>query len=388
MKVALAILRNTLGVVGPNTIDNLAHGLQKMGLEVILLTAKTPIIPSYNKIHYAPFAWSYKKLPLCLIYFIKNSRRVAKKVDILQLYLPSPFFSFVGDIISFKNKTPIVIIFESSLIENLKSVITFLKKAPFFYLSRIFINNSLLAKFTRFSCFKYVVSSRYQKNQLLSLGYPEKKVIVIPNLVDTKKYDKCDAVKIKNRFGFSNKIIIGYIGHFTHNKGVELLVKAFPYMLKKFPNSRLVLAWSELDSGKKEIKKLIKKEGLKNKSILLGKIDVPKFLSTIDVLVLPYRVTFATQLFPSVLLEAMSVGVPLVTTKIKPLTEVIADGRTALFVQPSNSQKIAKAIINLLSNQELREKMIANQREIARQKFSQEVITQKYLELYKNLQNG
>ncbi|MFZ5559791.1 MAG: glycosyltransferase family 4 protein [Patescibacteria group bacterium] len=387
MKIALAILRTTLGVVGPSTVDNLAQGLQKLGAEVILLTAKTSAKPSYKKIHYAPFSWSLAKLPLCLIYFIKNVRRISKQVDIVQVYLPSPAFAFVGDIISFKNRAPIIVVFESSLIENYRIIMPFFKQSPLFYLSRILINNSLIGKFTKFSCCKYIVSSEYQKNQLLLLGYPEEKIGVTPNSIDINKYIRCDTTALRNKFGLSNKII-GYLGHFTHNKGADLLIKAFKDILEKIPNAKLVLAWSELSSGKRQVERKIKKERLEEKTIILGKVNTPKFLSALDILVLPYRVTFATQLFPSTLLEAMSVGVPLITTNIRPLDEIVEDGNTALVVPSGNPQKIAEAVINLLSDRELREKMVINQRKIARQKFSQENITKKYLELYKKIKNG
>lgn len=389
MKIVLANLRNTLGIIGPDTVDNIARGLQDQGMEVLLLTSKSPIQPLYPKIHYSTLSLdgSYKNLLICLIHFIKKTRLISKKTDILQLYLPNPAFAFLGDIIAFKNKVPIIVVYESSLLDC-KQIMPYIKNSFFFYFSRIIFNNRLIAKLSKFTCRKYVISSQYQKEQLIHLGYLKEKLEVIPNSIDTKKYNRFNKQEVRKKFGFSKDlIIITYLGHLTHNKGVDLLIKSFPVVLRKIPNVRLVLAWSELASGEKKIKKLIKEEILEDKVIILGEVDVPDFFSATDILVLPYRVTFATQLFPSTLLEAMSVGVPLVTTNIEPLSELFKDKKAALLVSPADSIKIAEAIINLLGDKKLRKEMINSQKEIIQRKFSQEIIINKYLKLYKELKN-
>ncbi len=388
MKIILAILRTTLGVVGPDTVDTLARGLKGEGIEIILLTAKTAAQPAYKKIHYCPFKWSYAKLPLCLIYFIRNVRKISRDADIVQLYLPSPAFAFIADLVSWKNKTPVVTVFESSLTAEWPAVKRLIKKSPSFYLSRILINNFLLAKLTNFNGSAYVVSSYYQKLQLQSIGYPERKISVIPNLIDTDKYDKLNTIETKEKFNLAKEFVITYIGHLTHNKGVDLLIKAFASTVTEMPSTRLVIAWSKLASGQKRIKKIIKGKKIENKIVWLGEVDVPALLSATDILVLPYRVTFATQLFPSTLLEALSVGVPLITTKLKPLDEIVKDKETAWLVSPDNYQEIVAAVRELFQNEELRKEMIFNQRQLARQKFSQAVVVNQYLKLYKELKNG
>jgi len=165
------------------------------------------------------------------------------------------------------------------------------------------------------------------------------------------------------------------------------LVSAFSEILKTFPNSKLVLAWSGTGSRERIITK-IEKEGIQDKVLILHKIDVSLLLSATDVLVLPYVLTIGTHWFPHTLLEALSVGVPIVTSRFEIMQEVIEHGKTGLLVEPANPKQIAESIIILLSDEKLRNNMVKEQRKVAKEKFDSEKVAQQYIDLYKEVLNG
>lgn len=384
MKICLVCLRPLNRLSGQfKSIFNLAHQLREKNIEVTIYAPNG--ITSINSIIH-----TRKHLyPLDLINLIKTIRKVSSTVDIVQLHLPTPSFAFIGDFIKFKNKSRILVNFESHLVDNPGKILPYIRKSPNFYVSRLILNNPCISKLSRFSCEKYIVSSLYQKVELQAIGLSDNRIKVIPNVVTgSQKYRKYDKAMAKESIGFNKKEnIVTYIGHFTHIKGVEFLVEPFSRVLEKFPETKLVLAWSGRGSPK-NIERVVEKSGIKDKTMFFGKVNVTKLLSASDVFVLPYIFTFGTQCFPNLLLEAFSVGVPIVTSDIPPIPEVVTNGETGLLVPPADSEEIAEAVINLLSNEKIRSEMMEKQRKVAKERFDSEKVAQQYIELYKEVLNG
>lgn len=384
MKICLVCLRPLNRLSGQfKSIFNLAHQLREKNIEVTIYAPNG--ITSINSIIH-----TRKHLyPLDLINLIKTIRKVSSTVDIVQLHLPTPSFAFIGDFIKFKNKSRILVNFESHLVDNPRKILPYIGKSPNFYISRLILNNPYISKLSCFSCEKYIVSSLYQKVELQAIGLSDNRIKVIPNVVTgSQKYRKYDKAMAKESIGFNKKEnIVTYIGHFTHIKGVEFLVEPFSRVLEKFPETKLVLAWSGRGSPK-NIERVVEKRGIKNKTMFFGKVNVTKLLSASDVFVLPYVFTFGTQCFPNLLLEAFSVGVPIVTSDIPPIPEVVTNGETGLLVPPADSEEIAEAVINLLSNEKIRSEMMQKQRKVAKERFDSEKVAQQYIDLYKEVLNG
>ena len=384
MKICLVCLRPLNRLSGQfKSIFNLAHQLREKNIEVTIYAPNG--ITSINSIIH-----TRKHLyPLDLINLIKTIRKVSSTVDIVQLHLPTPSFAFIGDFIKFKNKSRILVNFESHLVDNPGKILPYIRKSPNFYISRLILNNPYISKLSCFSCEKYIVSSLYQKVELQAIGLSDNRIKVIPNVVTgSQKYRKYDKAMAKESIGFNKKEnIVTYIGHFTHIKGVEFLVEPFSRVLEKFPETKLVLAWSGRGSPK-NIERVVEKSGIKDKTMFFGKVNVTKLLSASDVFVLPYVFTFGTQCFPNLLLEAFSVGVPIVTSDIPPIPEVVTNGETGLLVPPADSEEIAEAVINLLSNEKIRSEMMEKQRKVAKERFDSEKVAQQYIELYKEVLNG
>lgn len=383
MKICIVCLRPLNRLSGQfKSIFNLAHQLREKNIEVTIYAPNG--ITSINSI--IPRKHLY---PLDLINLIKTIRKVSSTVDIVQLHLPTPSFAFIGDTIKFKNKSRILVNFESHLVDNPGKILPYIRKSPNFYISRLILNNPYISKLSCFSCEKYIVSSLYQKVELQAIGLSDNRIKVIPNVVTgSQKYRKYDKAMAKESIGFNKKEnIITYIGHFTHIKGVEFLVESFSRVLEKFPETKLVLAWSGRGSPK-NIERVVEKRGIKNKTMFFGKVNVTKLLFASDVFVLPYVFTFGTQCFPNLLLEAFSVGVPIVTSDIPPIPEVVTNGETGLLVPPADSEEIAEAVINLLSNEKIRSEMMQKQRKVAKERFDSEKVAQQYIDLYKEVLNG
>ncbi len=103
---------------------------------------------------------------------------------------------------------------------------------------------------------------------------------------------------------------------------------------------------------------------------------------------MPYRSLSKTRIIPSVLLEAFSIGVPLVVSNCEPIKDIVHDRKTGIIVPVDDSKAVGEGIIELLENKALREQMIQSQRQAAENSFSHTVIASRYKDIFMELLNG
>lgn len=85
---------------------------------------------------------------------------------------------------------------------------------------------------------------------------------------------------------------------------------------------------------------------------------------------------------PYTLLEAMSLGIPIIASRVGGLAEVLQDGDTALLVPPADVTALAQAIARLHAESELRYKLGEHARHCQRMHYSLQVMTSRYLSIY------
>ena len=109
--------------------------------------------------------------------------------------------------------------------------------------------------------------------------------------------------------------------------------------------------------------------------------NIAEWLSISDIFVLPsYR-----EGLPRTVLEAMAMSLPIITTDVPGCRETVKHGRNGLLVQKADSGSLSDAIVQLIDNAEMRERMGKRSREVVVEKFSTDVIVAQYLDLYAEL---
>jgi glycosyltransferase involved in cell wall biosynthesis len=126
---------------------------------------------------------------------------------------------------------------------------------------------------------------------------------------------------------------------------------------------------------------------------LVGQVTLAGFLSysslreaygDADVFVLP---TYHPEGFPTVIAEAMSAGLPIVTTRTRGIADHLEEGVNALFVPPRNAEALAQALDRVLSDDELRDRMSrANRASVKR--FTPERVASEYLQALRWMTSG
>jgi len=207
---------------------------------------------------------------------------------------------------------------------------------------------SLLFKFIEFPIItlssKVIVTSKEVKN-LLTKKYSFKKIVMIPNGVDTNLFKQLQ--KTKNQ-----KLTVLFIGRLEAQKNLENLIFAF----KNFKDSRLIFVGS--GSQKNKLLKLAQEQNidLEEKNAISYE-KIPKEFAKADIFVLPSLIEGN----PKILLEAMSCQMAVLGSDVEGIREIISDGKNGLIC--STDIKSIENKIKKLQNAGLRKDLGITARE-------------------------
>jgi glycosyltransferase involved in cell wall biosynthesis len=172
-----------------------------------------------------------------------------------------------------------------------------------------------------------------------------------------------------------------FAGRLIRPKGIFDLLDSMPLILKQI-DCRLLIAGD--GEEKEEIKRCIAKANLQQRVSLLGYLDsehLADIYRSTSIFILP---TYCGEGFPTVISEAMSFGLPIVTTDIRGTTDHLQNEVNTLFIPPRDPEAIASAVVRLLRDQKLCEEMgRANLAKV--QEFTPENVVPKYFEIFSEL---
>jgi glycosyltransferase involved in cell wall biosynthesis len=188
-------------------------------------------------------------------------------------------------------------------------------------------------------------------------------------------------VEIK-RFNFStpppNKNILA-IGGLFRRKGFDQLIKAMPIIQREFPDVKLQIVGSGPQMY--NLKNLANKLGVNPNVVFHGFVhlkNVPKFFNRCNLMCLPSL----SESFGRVIIEAMASGRPVVATRTIGAKEIVEHGRTGLLIPIGDATSLAEALLKMLGNPELLNKMSYEARRIVEKKYDWRIIAEKYYEIY------
>jgi len=214
------------------------------------------------------------------------------------------------------------------------------------------------------------------------IAKPEK-FIPIYSGIDLKKFKdyQWDSIKEKQRLDIPlDAPLIGTVTRLEFVKGNQYFFSALPGIVDAFPNIRVFIVGdgSQLHS----FERYSKERGIEKNVVFLGLCkDIARIVSLLDILVL----SSLNEGMGKCLLEAQALGVPVVATRVGGIPEVVKEGLTGILVPAENSPALANAIIGLLRDIELRKTMAQEAKKWVDERFSQEAMVKKIIELYEEL---
>ena len=199
---------------------------------------------------------------------------------------------------------------------------------------------------------------------------------IIANGVDTQHFH--DKVTPIDEFN-DGKTNILFVGRLEKRKGFDYLLKAYQLIKPEVPDCRLIQVGPGVRLRRK-YEKYARQYGLPDVSFTgyatYG--DLPRYYKTADIACFPATGRESQGI---VLLEAMSVGKPVIGSNIAGYSSVLSDGVEGFAVQPKDAEKTAEALLRLIKNKQLRQQM--GDRGIARaRQFDWSIIAARLLDLY------
>lgn len=228
-----------------------------------------------------------------------------------------------------------------------------------FYLPDETINASVIAitDFTR----KYLIETYH---------IPAEKVALIYQGTDTARFCHSDSAwkEAQNRYPLPDNAspILGSIGSFESRKGHPVLFAALAELVKtSLPNAHLLMVGDGPDEAM--LKEKVKTLGLERNISFFPFTDEPNYIfERLDITVLP---SLYKEGLPNVLLESMSMGVPVVSSNIGGVSEIVIEGETGYMVEPGNKSALAEAIKKIWKNQNDYQEMKVNARKLIVNQF-------------------
>jgi glycosyltransferase involved in cell wall biosynthesis len=175
--------------------------------------------------------------------------------------------------------------------------------------------------------------------------------------------------------------VIVFVGRLVVGKGIFDLLEAVSLIVRQGEPLKLIIVGDGPAAGvvRDTITALALNDHVETRGYIVGD-RLHEAYDEADMLVLP---TYSEG-FPTVILEAMDAGLPVVTTPLRGAVDQLAEGVNALFVPPRHPQLLAAAIRRLASDEELRGRMgRANRLKVA--EFAPEVVTARYLEILRSV---
>jgi glycosyltransferase involved in cell wall biosynthesis len=229
-----------------------------------------------------------------------------------------------------------------------------------------------------------VTISKYSLEKIENYyGVDAAKVRIVPNGVDPEEFKpvaETDREGGRRRLGLGSEPCVLFVGSLIPRKGLPFLIEAAKKIVKEHSETKFVIVGE--GPLKNQLFSNLATANLSGNFKFLGNVKedmLPALYNCADVFALPS----IQEGQGIVLLEAQASAKPVVAFDVGGVNEAVRNGETGLLVKRGSSEELADALLKLLSDKALREKMGANGRRFVAENFTWDICAQKMLNVYR-----
>lgn len=175
--------------------------------------------------------------------------------------------------------------------------------------------------------------------------------------------------------------VLGNVGSFEERKGQVRLLEAMVQIKKSLPRVHLMLVGDGPDE--KKLGRMVKDMALSDNVTFFPFTSEPVYIyEVMDILVLA---SLYKEGLPNVLLEAMSMELPVVASRLAGVPEVVKEERTGYMVEPGNSTQLTDAVVKLWSDRDAYRDMAQNARQLIASRFDKKQQFRAFLKYFEGL---
>lgn len=233
--------------------------------------------------------------------------------------------------------------------------------------------NSAVIRFLAKYVNHFIAVSEYVKKSILDMGVPSNKITVIYDGITSDEYERKNAlVPSLSKFCF-RRYNVGLFACLLEWKGHKVFIEAISILVNehnlKDCNFFIVGDMPDGQSNyKKELKDIIENYNLGDYVIFTGyQADVFQLMEKMDIIV---HTSIQPEPFGRVIIEAMSVGRPVIATGLGGPLEIIQNGVNGILIPPNEPRMLADAVINLLNDEDAARILSINAKKTVEQKFN------------------
>lgn len=209
--------------------------------------------------------------------------------------------------------------------------------------------------------------------------FPESKVAVIPNGVDTDlfRFHATARVSVRKELGLPETVrLIGIVAALRPEKNHGMFLDVAKKISQRFPTAYFLIVGDGPERN--AIERKIDQLALKDRVLLLGtRKDMPRLVASLDV----FALTSHNEASPVSILEALSSSVPVVSTRVGSVAETVMDDWNGFTVEPGNTEAFSSRVATLLQNPDLAVSFGSNGRDHVVSRYSLDTMVKGYEEL-------
>jgi phosphatidylinositol alpha-1,6-mannosyltransferase len=206
-----------------------------------------------------------------------------------------------------------------------------------------------------------IAANEFARQHLLAIGIPGQRVHkILPGVDMDRIYPAAPRRDLVGRYGLQGKVVLLTLARFVPRKGVHLVLRSLPLVLKKVPNLRYLIG----GAGPQQdyLMQLVRDLGLQQVVEFIGNVpaeEVSDYYNLCDVFAMVNRTELEGDIesFGMVFVEANGAGKPVLGGRSGGTTESIEEGVTGLIADPESREDIAAKLIVLLQDGALRMKL-------------------------------
>jgi glycosyltransferase involved in cell wall biosynthesis len=241
-------------------------------------------------------------------------------------------------------------------------------------------NNSLLKNMFRtlfgWAPAIYVLGSRF-KQTLVRWGLDARNIRVVSTMFDGKQFEGI----VRKRT--DDKLQLLFLSRFVKEKGIYELLQAFHSLQPRAPDIKLILAGDGPEMSR--MREWVEDAELQDSVIFTGYVrdkEKGRILLDADIFVFP---TYYGEGCPVSLLEAMAAGLPIISTAVGGIGDILTNGKNGYLLDEVTSYKIETAILVLLKDAKLRKNMAIYNKKIAWTNYEAAVVSKRIERVYRKV---
>jgi len=231
----------------------------------------------------------------------------------------------------------------------------------------------------------FVCNNEFSRGELHSLVTTER-IFVVHNGIDTDRFALDREIRIQTRSYLKvddNCILLGIVANLRPEKNPQLLVDGFSQLAGRHANVKLLIVGG--GSLLEWTKGRVAESGLSGRVIFTGYTsEVTTFMQAMDIMVL----TSISEGFPTVLIEGMAMGMPVVTSDAGGCSEIVNHGVTGLIFKSGDTGGFVAAAGSLVSDAPLAREIAERGHEQVHSRFTMKRMVERYADHFRKIAGG